>query len=130
MTDKIKTDLKIKRVRGDTFGYLQRSFLGCVSDTDQREAREVAAKAVQFAAYGKGDGTVTMHRIGNYDVEYRFTKLEEVAGKTKVMDDSMIAANNCDVTEAFLQYARPLIGSNMPTASRLRPNPVAKILAK
>ncbi len=130
LTDKIKNDLKIKRVRGDTFGYLQRSFLGCVSDTDQREAREVGVKAVQFAAYGKGDGTVTMHRVGNYAIDYRFTKLEEVAGKTKVMDDSMIAANNCDVTEAFLNYARPLLGSGMPTASRLRANPVAKILAK
>ncbi|MSP20538.1 MAG: 6-phosphofructokinase [Alphaproteobacteria bacterium] len=130
LTDKIRNDLKIKRVRGDTFGYLQRSFLGCVSDTDQREAREVGVKAVQFAAYGKGDGTVTMHRVGNYTIDYRFTKLEEVAGKTKVMDDSMIAANNCDVTEAFLSYARPLLGSGMPTASRLRANPVAKILAK
>lgn len=130
LTDKIKTDLKIKRVRGDTFGYLQRSFLGCVSDSDQREAREVGAKAVQFAAFGKGDGTVTMHRIGNYDVEYRFTKLEEVAGKTKVMDDAFIASNNCDMTEAFLNYCRPLIGSGMPAATRLRSNPVAKILAK
>ena len=33
--------LGIKRVRGDTLGYLQRSFIGCVSDVDQREAREV-----------------------------------------------------------------------------------------
>ena len=71
-----------------------------------------------------------MHRIGNYDVEYRFTKLEEVAGKTKVMDDSFIASNNCDVTEAFLNYCRPLIGSGMPVATRLRSNPVAKILGK
>ena len=130
LTDKIKNDLKIKRVRGDTFGYLQRSFLGCVSDSDQREAREVGSKAVQFAAFGKGDGTVTMHRIGNYAIDYRFTKLEEVAGKTKVMDDSMIASNSCDVTEAFLNYCRPLVGSTMPVATRLRSNPVAKILAK
>lgn len=130
LTDKIKNGLKIKRVRADTFGYLQRSFLGCVSDVDQREAREVGVKAVQFAAYGTGDGTVTMHRIGDYAVEYRFTKLEEVAGKTKVMDASFIAANNCDVTGAFLAYARPLLGSGMPPATRLRVNPVAKILAK
>ena len=34
----IKARLGIKRVRGDTFGYLQRSFYGCVSDVDQREA--------------------------------------------------------------------------------------------
>ncbi|MBM3506405.1 MAG: 6-phosphofructokinase [Alphaproteobacteria bacterium] len=130
LTDKIKNDLKIKRVRGDTFGYLQRSFLGCVSDSDQREAREVGAKAVQFAAFGKGDGTVTMHRIGNYAIDYRFSRLEDVAGKTQVMDDSFIASNNCDVTEAFMNYCRPLIGTNMPVATRLRSNPVQKILAK
>ena len=44
--EKIKSKLKIKRVRGDTFGYLQRSFIGCVSDVDQREACEVGEKAV------------------------------------------------------------------------------------
>ena len=48
----------IKRVRGDTFGYLQRSFFGCVSEVDQREAREVGEKAVQFAMGGDGDGSV------------------------------------------------------------------------
>src|SRR5690606_2328485 len=45
----VKSQLGIKRVRGYTFGYLQRSFFGCVSDVDQREAREVGEKAVQFA---------------------------------------------------------------------------------
>ena len=49
LCEEIKSKLKIKRVRGDTFGYLQRSFIGCVSDVDQREAREVGEKAVQFA---------------------------------------------------------------------------------
>ena len=41
LTKLIKDKLGLKRVRGDTFGYVQRSFLGCVSDVDQREAREV-----------------------------------------------------------------------------------------
>jgi 6-phosphofructokinase len=52
LCDEIKAKLGIKRVRGDTFGYLQRSFIGCVSDVDQREAREVGEKAVQFAMWG------------------------------------------------------------------------------
>lgn len=34
LTREIKEKLGIKRVRSDTFGYLQRSFLGCVSDVD------------------------------------------------------------------------------------------------
>jgi 6-phosphofructokinase len=49
LCEEIKAKLGIKRVRGDTFGYLQRSFAGCVSDVDQREAREVGEKAVQYA---------------------------------------------------------------------------------
>ena len=56
LCDQIKARLGFKRVRGDTFGYLQRSFLGCVSDVDQREAREVGEKAVQFAMWGERSG--------------------------------------------------------------------------
>ena len=41
LTDAIKKRTSIRRVRGDTFGYLQRSFLGCVSEIDELEAREV-----------------------------------------------------------------------------------------
>jgi len=44
LTDLIKEKLGFKRVRADTFGYLQRSFVGCVSDVDQREARKWAKK--------------------------------------------------------------------------------------
>ena len=53
LCEEIKAKLGIKRVRGDTFGYLQRSFIGCVSDVDAREAREVGEKAVQFAHVGR-----------------------------------------------------------------------------
>ena len=60
LCEEIKSKLKIKRVRGDTFGYLQRSFIGCVSDVDQREAREVGEKAVQFAMWGNCDGSVAV----------------------------------------------------------------------
>ncbi|HNW35316.1 MAG TPA: diphosphate--fructose-6-phosphate 1-phosphotransferase, partial [Candidatus Ozemobacteraceae bacterium] len=38
LADLIKKELKIKRVRADTFGYLQRSFVGIVSEVDQAEA--------------------------------------------------------------------------------------------
>jgi len=56
----IKAKTKIKRVRADTLGYLQRSFLGCVSATDASEAREVGEKAVQFAAWHNVDGSVAI----------------------------------------------------------------------
>ena len=128
LCDEIKDKLGIKRVRGDTFGYLQRSFAGCVSDVDQREAREVGEKAVQFAFWGERDGSVAIVRSGAYAVDYILQPLEAVAGKTRVMEDAFIAASGTDVTEAFRHYLQPLLGAGMPDAHRLRAAPVAKIL--
>jgi ATP-dependent phosphofructokinase / diphosphate-dependent phosphofructokinase len=132
LCEEIKQRLKIKRVRGDTFGYLQRSFVGCVSDVDAREAREVGEKAVQYAMWGfEGalrDGSVAIQRTGFYSADYTLLPLEAVAGKTRTMDDAFIAESGTDVTDAFRLYLRPLLGSGMPDAFRLRPNPVARVL--
>lgn len=128
LCEQIKQRLGLKRVRGDTLGYLQRSFIGCVSDVDQREAREVGEKAVQFAFHGDRDGSVAIRRSGYYSVDYELLPLAAVAGKTRVMEDEFIAASGTDVTDAFRLYLRPLLGSAMPDAFRLRPNPVPKIL--
>ncbi len=128
LCEEIKRRLGIKRVRGDTFGYLQRSFVGCVSDVDQREAREVGEKAVQFAMWGDRDGSVSIKRTGYYSVDYELVALDAVAAKTRVMEDAFIAESGTDVTDAFRLYLRPLLGSGMPDAYRLRPNPVPKVL--
>jgi 6-phosphofructokinase len=128
LCEQVKQKLGIKRVRGDTFGYLQRSFMGCVSDVDQREAREVGEKAVQFAMWGTQDGSVAIKRTGFYSVDYQLLPLDEVAGKTRVMEDEFIAASGTDITDAYRLYLRPLLGSGMPDAYRLRLNKVAKIL--
>jgi ATP-dependent phosphofructokinase / diphosphate-dependent phosphofructokinase len=128
LCEEIKSKLGLKRVRGDTFGYLQRSFIGCVSDVDAREAREVGEKAVQFAIWGDRDGSVTIKRTGFYSADYELVPLSDVAGKTRVMEDHFIAPSGTDVTDAFRLYLRPLLGSGMPDAYRLRPAPVAKVL--
>ena len=133
LCEEIKRKLGIKRVRGDTFGYLQRSFIGCVSDVDQREAREVGEKAVQFAMWGVNgehrDGSVAILRTGYYSADFTLLPLEAVAGKTRVMEDHFISEAGTDVTDAFRLYLRPLLGSGLPDAYRLRPAPVAKVLA-
>lgn len=130
LSKEIKEKLGIKRVRSDTFGYLQRSFMGCVSDTDQREAREVGEKAAQFALWQNVDGSVTIHRTGTYSVDYRLSKLEDVAKYTKSMPDNFINDTCNGVTSDFREYCLPLIGSNMPEAFRLRAPKVEKILYK
>ncbi len=128
LCDEIKAKTGIKRVRGDTFGYLQRSFLGCVSDVDAREAREVGERAVQYALLGDRNGSVAIRRVGDYAIDIVLQPLEVVAAKTKVMDDAFIAPAGNDVTAAFLGYLRPLLGSALPEAARLRGLPVAKVL--
>jgi 6-phosphofructokinase 1 len=132
LTDAIKKNTSISRVRGDTFGYLQRSFLGCVSDVDQHEARAVGAKGVQFATSEDRDGSVTINRLTEgdetYRVEYRLDALEDIAGKTKVMSDDMITTCATDVTPAFMTYLKPLLGTEMPTAYRLEAPHVTRVL--
>jgi len=128
LCEEIKAKLGIKRVRGDTFGYLQRSFVGCVSDVDAREAREVGEKAVQYAMWGDSSGSVAIRRTGFYSVDYELQALSAVAGKTRTMEAEFISESGTDVTDKFRLYLRPLLGSGMPDAFRLRPNPVPKIL--
>jgi 6-phosphofructokinase len=119
LSEAIKSQLKIKRVRADTFGYLQRSFLGCVSDVDQREARMAGEKALQFALTGAVEGSVAIRRTGDYAVDYALLPIEEVAGKTRVMDDVFINEQGNHVTPAFVSYLRPLLGANLAQAHRL-----------
>ena len=128
LAETVKRELAIARVRGETLGYLQRSFLGCVSDVDQREAREVGEKAVQYAHWGDRDGSVTIHRTGFYAVEYKLNPLEDIAAKTRHVPPEFVSEDGTDVTDAFLLYLRPLLGSRFPEAFRLRQNLVPKIL--
>ncbi len=125
----IKNNLPIKRVRSDTFGYLQRSFLGCVSDIDQYEAREVGEKAVQYAIWHDKDGSIAIVRTGYYSVDYQIISLDDIAGKTRLMPDEYINADNNNVTDAFKFYVRPLLGSGLPTPHRIRAPKVVKLLS-
>lgn len=126
LSEQIKKNTNIKRVRSDTFGYLQRSFMGCVSDIDAKESREVGEKAVHFAFWHNLDGSVAIERIGNYSVDYKILNFEAVAAKTRIMPDSYINKN--DVTDKFLFHTRPLIGSGFLNSHRIRAPRASKIV--
>jgi 6-phosphofructokinase 1 len=106
------------RVRADTFGYLQRSFAGCVSKVDAEEARASGRHAVLAAADGLAGASLTIRRISDspYQVEYVPVPLAEVAGKTRTMPPSWIE-NGCDVTSEFIEYITPLVGPLPPLGS-------------
>ncbi len=129
LSEWVKKETGIKRVRADTFGYLQRSFLGCVSEVDQFEAREVGEKAAQFSIWHNKDGSVAIRRIGDYAVEYFLAKLDDVARVATHMGDHFINAEGNYVTDAFKDYVRPLVG-DMPMMKRISAPVVAKILKK
>src|SRR4030043_497965 len=72
LAGKVKERVKIKRVRADTFGYLQRSFAGLQSSVDVKEAREWGRLAVKFAMK-EDSGSVAIERTGSgkkYAVKY------------------------------------------------------------
>lgn len=124
LAGKVKERVKIKRVRADTFGYLQRSFAGLQSSVDVKEARQCGGMAVKFAMK-ENSGSVAMERTGSgkkYAVEYFRTELENVAEKTKKMPDDFINAEGNGVTKAFIEYAFPLTGG-VPKSAYLGDNP-------
>ena len=108
----VKNNLKIKRVRADTFGYLQRSFAGLQSAVDVDEARRCGREAVKLAMV-EDNGSVAMKRTGNgksYGVELFRTELKNVAEKTKSMPAEYLNNDGNGVTPAFIEYAMPLAG--------------------
>jgi 6-phosphofructokinase 1 len=121
LVSEIKANLGEKlRVRADTFGYLQRSFPGFASDVDAKEARQVGTLAVKYACKENNGGSVAMRRKPGkkYGVEYLLTPLSSVARQTKSLPDEFINAEGNDITEAFVEYALPLLGK-MPAVKRL-----------
>jgi 6-phosphofructokinase 1 len=112
LTGQVKGKLKAKRVRADTFGYLQRSFVGFQSDVDVDEARRCGREAVKLSM-AEQSGSVAIQRTGdgdNYAVELISTELRNVAGKTKSMPSEFINSSGNGVTKAFIRYAMPLTG--------------------
>ena len=117
----IKTKTDITRVRADTFGYLQRSFPGVVSANDAKEAFAVGREAVKLATSKDIDGSVAIRRKKGkkYQVFFERVELRSVAKETRHMPDEFIAASGCDVTKAFLDYARPIVG-DLPQIGRFK----------
>jgi 6-phosphofructokinase len=111
LAGQIRNSLKIKRVRADTFGYLQRSFAGLQSSVDAKEARMCGRQAVKFAVK-QSNGSVAIRRLksAKYGIELFATELSSVAEKTKKMPDEFINSEANGVTDAFVKYALPLTG--------------------
>lgn len=123
LSDALKKHYEAKgekaRVRADTFGYLQRSFAGLVSDADASEARQAGREAAGAALAGERSGSIAIQRTSDkpYKVAYKLVGLGEVAGKTRVLDERYLKGGN-DIDESFRDYLAPIVGE-LPEAEPL-----------
>jgi len=111
LAGEIKTKANISRVRADTFGYLQRSFPAIVSKADAREARQVGVEAVKHAVREECGSIAIKRKPGKkYQVYFECVPLKNVAKETRHVPPEFINEAGNDVTQAFLDYARPIVG--------------------
>ena len=125
----IKAELGLS-TRIDKPNYLYRSFSLAVSEVDREEAYEVGKAAVLAALAGETGKMVTLIREPGpvYRSTTGLVELEKVANVERYLPDGFINGDGNFVTEAFIEYARPLIGGDLPPYARLRGVKVPKKL--
>lgn len=94
----------------------QRHAMIYASTVDLDEAYLVGHEAVEIAASGdNGYMATTLRQTGDvYHVRFDQVPLEAVANSERTFPAHWIAENKIDVTDDFVRYARPLIGSDWP----------------
>ena len=103
--------------RGQVMGTDQRDTAIYASTVDLDEAYQVGIKAVEIARHeGNGWMATILRDPGRiYAVRYDKVPLQKVALSERTFPKQWIAANRMDVTDAFLDYAQPLIGTDWPS---------------
>ena len=115
LTNIVSEYIEGARVRADTFGYLQRSFLADVSSVDAEEAERVGQHAV-VASKEMQSGSVILKRqfSESYFCDVDVVDLHKVAKYTKDMPEEFIEQDKPYVTNEFFEYAMPLTGGIEP----------------
>ena len=111
----LQAELKV-RVRFDKPGTIQRMATAYVSRTDNAEAELVGREAVRLAARGVSGVMVSLEREAGegYRVRTGSVPLEVVANEQRRVPDAFINAAGNGMSDAFADYARPLIGDPLP----------------
>ena len=109
------------RARFEKPGTIQRTLMACVSSTDAREATMVGRAAVGYAVEGHTDSMVTLVRqpVDRYQCTTGLAPLADIGGKVRLVPPEYIDASGGFVIQAYLDYARPLLGGPMPRYARL-----------
>jgi ATP-dependent phosphofructokinase / diphosphate-dependent phosphofructokinase len=101
-------------VRFDKPGDLQWSD---ISTVDRDEAYLVGQKGVEALLAHQSDGMVTLERqdIPTYHCTTGFVTLEKMVNQQRFLPDAYLDAEKGMVTQAFYNYALPLLGDPLPT---------------
>ena len=115
LTNIVSEHIDGARVRADTFGYLQRSFIADISQVDAEEAERVGQHAV-IASKELDSGSVILKRqlSENYHCDVEVVDLHKVAKHTKDMPEEFLDSTKPYVTNDFFEYAMPLTGGIEP----------------
>jgi 6-phosphofructokinase 1 len=115
LTNIVSEHIDSARVRADTFGYLQRSFLADISEVDAEEAERVGRYSV-IASKELQSGSVILKRqlSETYYCDVDVVDLDKVAKNTKDMPEEFLDNEKPYVTNEFFKYAMPLTGGIEP----------------
>ncbi|MFZ7104217.1 MAG: 6-phosphofructokinase [Peptococcaceae bacterium] len=117
----IKQELGLK-VRYNRCGTVQRSYAESISGVDREEAFLAGQKAVELAIQGDSGKMITINREdGNpYKCNFAAAPLENVANIEKLVPDEFINSTGNFITDAFKDYALPLVGNPLPEFFRFK----------
>ncbi len=116
----LQNGAKNLRLRSDTLGYAQRSFVGVRSEVDANEARIVGREAAKQAVSGEADGSIAIKRVDNspYRCEFVRVELHSVAKITRDLPEHFMNEQSNYVTDEFIEYMKPLVGE-LPVIGKL-----------
>ncbi|MCK5174154.1 MAG: 6-phosphofructokinase [Planctomycetes bacterium] len=108
--------------RSEKPGLVGRASKLLVSECDREEAFTAGRESVRAAVSGKSGSMVGYKRISSepYSIEYELIDLAKVANVEKKLPDNFINAAGNDVTDAFIEYCKPLIGDPIPDYFKLQ----------
>ncbi|MBE5041086.1 6-phosphofructokinase [Oscillospiraceae bacterium DSM 107454] len=110
LSDLVRRRLGIK-ARGIVFNTLQRCASHLVSRRDMTEAFMAGSQAMRAALKGHSGEMVIFRRVSNepYQILMETCDVYKIANTEKTVPDAWITQDGTGVTDAFLEYSRPLI---------------------
>jgi 6-phosphofructokinase len=102
--------LRCRQMRPDV---IQRSSTSLASEVDLRLALPVGTDAVQAALDGCSGVMIALERCDSSRWKSVPVPLERVAGRDRAVPVEFLDPDRFDVTPAFVEYARPLIGDGV-----------------